>query len=123
MIGNNDTHGKNFSLLYKEQAEELALFYDLLSTVVYGDAYKAKMAMKIGSKYKFKQLSMRYWQELAELIGFKPEFVKKQVMTLADTIANKATTLCAELNSDPQLASPIYQKIVDVIWEHKRRFF
>ena len=38
LIGNGDAHGKNFSLLHDPSgALQLAPFYDLMSTVTYGD--------------------------------------------------------------------------------------
>jgi serine/threonine-protein kinase HipA len=43
LIGNGDARGKNFSLLFEGEAESLAPFYDLLSTVVYSNPFKAKM--------------------------------------------------------------------------------
>jgi serine/threonine-protein kinase HipA len=35
LIGNNDAHGKNFSLLYKNKRPLLAPAYDILSTEIY----------------------------------------------------------------------------------------
>ncbi|MGK3908219.1 HipA domain-containing protein, partial [Enterococcus faecium] len=48
IIGNNDAHGKNFSLLYHGKQTRLAPFYDLISTSAY-PSLSTKMAMKIGS--------------------------------------------------------------------------
>lgn len=61
LIGNHDAHGKNFSLLYGARSPVLAPFYDLLSTAVY-PTLTPKMAMKIGSKYKFGKLEPKHWE-------------------------------------------------------------
>jgi serine/threonine-protein kinase HipA len=54
LVGNNDAHGKNFSLLYRgTQAENLevrlAPLYDLVSTLYYPELSR-DMAMKIGAE-------------------------------------------------------------------------
>jgi serine/threonine-protein kinase HipA len=121
LIGNGDAHGKNFSLLYDGESESLSPFYDLICTVVYDDAYKAKMAMKIGSKYKFQEVAVRHFEELGESVGFKPDFVRKQIHTISNDIAKAAAALHIALNKDPRTASGIYEKIVNVIVKHHNR--
>lgn len=55
LIGNHDAHSKNFSLLYTPRGAVLAPLYDLLSTAVY-PRLTDKMAMKIGSTYRFTEV-------------------------------------------------------------------
>ena len=55
LIGNNDAHGKNFSLVYHGEISSglqtrLSPLYDLISTVYYPEL-SAKMAMKLGGEY------------------------------------------------------------------------
>ena len=50
----------------------LAPRYDLLSTTIYDKSLKAKMAMKIASKYEFQEVYLRHFLQLAEAIGFIP---------------------------------------------------
>lgn len=116
LIGNGDAHGKNFSILYEErETESLSPFYDLMCTVVYSNGYKAKMAMKLGGKYKFKDVAARHWEKLGSALGFRPDFVRRQVLTMNDRIVEAAVVLSDELNKNPETASPIYKKIVSVI--------
>ena len=68
LIGNHDAHAKNFSLLCSGKAPVLAPFYDTLSTAVY-PTLTQKMAMKIGSKYKFSEVQARHWEQFAEGAG------------------------------------------------------
>lgn len=121
LIGNGDAHGKNFSLLYDGEAESLAPFYDLLSTVIYSDLHKVKMAMKIGGKYKFTDVTDRYWMKLAETIGVRPDFMERQIVGMTNDIAKASTALKDELMNDPVLAHPIYEKIIDVFIRNHRR--
>lgn len=82
LIGNHDAHGKNFSLLYTEKGAVLAPLYDALSTAVY-PALTDKMAMKIGSKYKFSEVFSRHWDAFAQEAGLTPAPVKKRVLEIA----------------------------------------
>jgi serine/threonine-protein kinase HipA len=68
LIGNHDAHAKNFSLLYSGKSAVLAPLYDVLSTAVYPNL-TPKMAMKIGSKYKFSELQARHWDQFLEAVG------------------------------------------------------
>lgn len=112
LIGNGDAHGKNFSFLYDGEAEALTPFYDLMSTVVYYNDYKAKMAMKIAGKYKFRDISLRHFDVLAKAINIKPALVRKELMQMSSKITDTANKLKDVLNTDPKTASPIYEKII-----------
>ncbi len=71
LVGNHDAHAKNFSLLYAgEQSGKdavLAPLYDTLSTAVY-PSLSPKMAMKIGSKYKFSEVQARHWAQFTKAV-------------------------------------------------------
>ena len=116
LIGNGDAHGKNFSILYEEgAAESLSPFYDLMCTVVYSNPHKAKMAMKLGGKYRFRDVTARHWEKLGEALGFRPDFVRRQVLAMNDKIIEAATVLSGELNKNPGTKSPIYKRIASVM--------
>tara|TARA_R110002095_G_scaffold66488_1_gene56411 strand:- start:907 stop:2181 length:1275 start_codon:yes stop_codon:yes gene_type:complete len=120
LIGNGDAHGKNFSLLYKEEAESLAPFYDLMSTVIYIGAFKAKMAMKLAGQSKFKDVVLHHFERLGESIGFRPDFVAKQVKSLTQKTMKSAILLRDKLNDDSRTASPIYDDILKTIEKHSQ---
>ncbi|MCB1558619.1 MAG: type II toxin-antitoxin system HipA family toxin [Alphaproteobacteria bacterium] len=115
LIGNGDAHGKNFSLLYDGEAESLAPFYDLLSTVIYSDLHKVKMAMKIGGTYKFTDVTDRHWMKLAETIGVRPDFMERQILTMANALQREIGFLYNELNDNPLTASSVYEKIINIL--------
>jgi serine/threonine-protein kinase HipA len=96
LIGNHDAHAKNFSLLYSGKVPVLAPFYDTLSTAVY-PTLTPKMAMKIGSKYKFSEVQARHWDQFAEGAGLAKAQAKKRILELAKSLPPTAR----KLQSDP----------------------
>jgi serine/threonine-protein kinase HipA len=94
LIGNNDAHSKNFSLLYAGQTPTLAPLYDLLCTAVYPQLTE-KMAMKLGGKYRFEELQDRHWKRFAEAAGLSWAQTRKRVLAMASqlpTIAQRLQT-------------------------------
>jgi hypothetical protein len=66
LIGNNDAHGKNFSLIYRADGQtRLAPLYDLVSTAAYPEL-SARMAMKIGGEYDSEKVGPRQIEKLAD---------------------------------------------------------
>ncbi|MEX8194192.1 type II toxin-antitoxin system HipA family toxin [Comamonas guangdongensis] len=94
LVGNHDAHGKNFSLLYGGRSPVLAPFYDLLATAIYPQL-TPKMAMKIGSKYKFSELEARHWEQFAEEAGLAKAATRKRLQTLATELPTAARKLQA----------------------------
>ena len=91
LIGNHDAHAKNFSLLYTSRGAVLAPLYDALSTAVYPNLTD-KMAMKIGSNYKFTELQARHWEQFATGAGLSPAQVKKRITEIAKRLPDLART-------------------------------
>ena len=96
LIGNHDAHAKNFSLLYAGKSAVLAPIYDVLSTAVY-PTLTPKMAMKIGSKYKFSDVQARHWDQFLEAVGLSRAQARKRILALAKSMS----TTARELQSDP----------------------
>ena len=92
MVGNHDAHAKNFSLLYLEGKPILAPLYDLISTAVYPNL-TPKMAMKIGSRYKFPEIQTRHWYQFAEKSGLSKSLFRGRVLELARVLPEKARGL------------------------------
>lgn len=95
LIGNHDAHGKNFSLLHSSKVCFLSPFYDILSTAVYPNL-TPKMAMKIGSQYKFNEVHARHWEQFAEEAGLAKPQAKKRILELAKSLPIKARLLQAD---------------------------
>ena len=96
LIGNHDAHAKNFSLLYSGEFPVLAPFYDTLATAVY-PALTPRMAMKIGSKYKYSEVLGRHWDQFAEASGLARALARKRILDLATSLPPTAR----KLQSDP----------------------
>jgi serine/threonine-protein kinase HipA len=68
LIGNNDAHGKDFSLLYtrkgEEQSVQLAPLYDLVSTASYCPNCRRKWRIKIGSTDLPSKLRLSDWKQI-----------------------------------------------------------
>jgi serine/threonine-protein kinase HipA len=111
LIGNHDAHGKNFSLLYSAKGPVLSPFYDTLSTAVY-PKLALKMAMKIGSKYKFTEVYARHWEQFAQEAGLAKPQAKKRILDLAKSLPVAAR----QLQADPQKGFA-QQKLVEQIIE------
>ncbi|XXG31477.1 MAG: hypothetical protein WJ306_02495 [Ferrovum myxofaciens] len=56
-----------------------------------------KMAMKIGSKYKFSEIQARHWDQLAEGAGLAKALTKKRILELAKSLPPTAR----KIQSDP----------------------
>lgn len=114
LIGNHDAHAKNFSLLYADgKAPVLAPLYDTLSTAVY-PKLTTKMAMKIGSKYKFSEVQARHWDQFAHAAGLSLAQSRKRVLELARQLPQVAD----KLRSAPSrgfVGHPLVEQIIDLI--------
>lgn len=96
LIGNHDAHAKNFSLLHTARGTVLAPLYDLLCTAVY-PRLTDKMAMKIGSKYKFSEVQARHWEQFARTTGLSPALVRKRILEIAGRLPTLARTTLANM--------------------------
>lgn len=113
LIGNHDAHAKNFSLLYSVKLPVLAPFYDTLSTSVYA-VLTPKMAMKIGSKYKFSEVQARHWDQFAEGAGFAKAQARRRILELAKLLPPTAR----KLQSDPAcgfVGNAVVERIIALI--------
>ena len=114
LIGNHDAHGKNFSLLYTRTASDypiLAPLYDALSTAIY-PKLTPKMAMKLGSKYKFSELQARHWDQFAEEAGLSKAQTRKRILGIASKLPEVARQLQA---TAAFVAEPLVEAIVGLV--------
>jgi serine/threonine-protein kinase HipA len=110
LIGNNDAHGKNFSLLYYTDKTCLAPLYDVISTAYYPELSN-KMAMKIGGEYKFDRVVPRNFEKLAEQSGLSKALVRQRVPELAQRI----TLVLESDHQGEKLADLILQRCTTVL--------
>ena len=113
LIGNHDAHGKNFSLLYKPAGTVLAPLYDALSTAVYPDL-TPKMAMKLGSKYKFSEVMAIHWEQFSQNSGLSAPPVRKRIVQLAEKLPVAAKKLQGDRAPD-FASSAVIDQIIQLI--------
>lgn len=113
LMGNHDAHGKNFSLLYTPAGAVLTPLYDALCTAVY-PTLTDKMAMKIGSKYKFSEVQTRHWEQFATEAALSPAQVKRRILDMAKRLPDLARAMQITFQSRGN-SHPIIDKIVTLI--------
>ena len=111
LIGNNDAHGKNFSLVYRGQISSglqtrLSPLYDLLSTVYYPEL-SPKMAMKLGSEYLSDRIAPANFERMAEEAGLAKPMMKGRVAELAHAVISKLPSVTTD--------HPVTLKVAKVI--------
>lgn len=111
LVGNNDAHGKNFSLLYENvgtanQTIRLAPLYDVVSTMFYPELSKS-MAMKIGGQYSSEKVLPANFEKLAEEAGLAKPLVKSRVPELAELVIGNLEKV--------EIANPVAEGVVALI--------
>ncbi len=111
LVGNNDAHGKNFSLLYPGAGTEqpqirLAPLYDIVCTVYYPELSQ-EMAMKIGGEYSSERVTPGSFEKLAEEATLAKPLVRRRVPELADAIVSALSNL--------ELANPVAEGVAALI--------
>jgi serine/threonine-protein kinase HipA len=113
LVGNNDAHGKNFSLLHYGAGSEneqvrLAPLYDIVSTSYYPELSR-EMAMRIGSQYSSENVTSRDFEQLAEETKLAKPIVRRRVPELVDTVMAALSKV--------EIANPVHEAIASLIHE------
>ena len=114
LIGNCDSHGKNYSLLYKNKCVELAPLYDVVSTVIY-PGLTEKLSMKIGNHYDIKKVSKEDFSLLAENLNIKGSVLSKIFNNFESKYSKAFETLKSE--------TKISKEILDLIFSSMKNRF
>lgn len=123
MLAGTDAHAKNYSLLLGRRGEvRLAPLYDLLSALPYPrlDTHKLKLAMKVGSHYRYRDISARDWTTLALELKMDPAAA---LLILHDMLAvlPELSLDCAQSMQADGLTHPIIPTLVDEIAQSAAR--
>ena len=114
LIGNDDAHGKNFSLLYGRDVTGrrtvgLAPLYDLISTARYENLSKA-MAMKLGGESDSQKLSQVHFAKFAKDVGLTKPIVRTRVAELASATAKAIDGVSKELPEAKEIALAVSER-------------
>ena len=110
LMGNCDSHGKNYSLLYKNNRVELSPLYDVVSTVIY-PGLTEKLSMKIGKHYEIQKASKEDFSLLAESLNIKYTIFQK----IFDDFGKKYISAFEELKADEKVSADILNSIFEVV--------
>ncbi len=123
IIGNNDAHGKNFSVLYKKQNDLLipilAPIYDVLSTQVYNDL-SDEMAMKIGGEYSSKKIVRQHFIRMAEELGIKTKLIELIIDEISKNMYKEVNNLKIHLKQEG-IVSDVFSDIEKVVLDNIKR--
>ncbi len=111
VVGNNDAHGKNFSLVYRpggagEIEVRLSPLYDVVSTIYYSEL-RRDMAMRIGEQYSSEKVTRRDFEKLADDAKLGKALVRARLTEATERVV-------AALANVPA-TSPVAEKVADLI--------
>ena len=112
LIGNNDAHGKNFSLLREKGAIRLAPLYDLVSTQAYPDL-ASDMAMKLGGERNPRRLAAKNWGFFFDHAGISHAIAQRRLSTTAERILAAAEKLSRKECPGTSAVLPVIRKNYD----------
>ena len=116
IIGNCDSHGKNYSLLYKNNTVELAPIYDAVSTAIYPELTD-KLSMKIGSHYELKKVLKEDFWSLCEVLDIKKNVVESIFRDFQNTLDKAYEGLRKDEKINLSVADRIFDGIQERMWE------
>lgn len=117
LIGGTDAHAKNYSLLIGAQGNvRLAPLYDISSALPYAHLQqrKIKMAMKIGSHYRWWDVRLADWEATADGMTLDPQKALSGLFDMATRLPGIARALLAELQAEG-MRHPVLERLVDGI--------
>jgi len=108
LIGNCDSHGKNYSLLYNGKKTILAPLYDVVSTTVYS-GLTDKLSMKIGKHYEIDKVSLADYKLLSESLGINFSMINSIFAQFEKNIA----LACSKIENDEKVDKNLLEQIMD----------
>ena len=111
LVGNNDAHGKNFSLLYRpggtgEAEIGLAPLYDVVSTVYFPELSR-DIAMRIGEQYSSEKVSLRDFERLADDAKLGKPLVRARLTEMTERVRDALPKV--------PVTNPVAEQVVDLI--------
>ncbi len=122
IVAGTDAHAKNYSFLIGIGGTiRLAPLYDIASALPYESMreQKIKLAMKIGGKYRVRDIGAHEWQKCAGELELDPDPVLARVAGMAASIPDQVSAL-REREQEKGLAHPVVERLVDAIIKRAR---
>jgi serine/threonine-protein kinase HipA len=103
LVAGTDAHAKNYSLLHGGGGRvRLAPLYDLASLLPYPqfDIHRARLAMKVGGKYRLRDIGERQWRKLAVTLGLDPDQVTGRVARMTERLPDAVADVRRRARAD-----------------------
>ena len=104
LIAGTDAHAKNYSLLIAPGSQvRVAPLYDLASALPYPlqiSPHKAKLAMKVGSKYRLKEIARRHWEATAKELKIPTNELIDRMIALANALPAASGRVVSALHAE-----------------------
>lgn len=122
LIGGTDAHAKNYSLLIAGEGRvRLAPLYDVASILPYEfDTMRIRLAMKVGDKYRIRDISARSWEKLSDALNLDPAQIMTQVGEIAHRIGVHIQSIGDAMRAEG-MDHPIVERLVDRISAHAKK--
>lgn len=122
LVVGTDAHAKNYAVLIAAAGRvRLAPLYDLVSALPYDDMQfqKLKLAMKIGSHYRVRDIGARDWHRFADDARVDPEELVGRIIELAERLPQEAATVHAEMRNEG-LGHDVLDRLADRLTSRAR---
>ena len=113
LIGNNDSHSKNISLLLVDGKIELAPFYDLLCTAIY-PKLKRNFSFVIGDRDDASRIGKKQFEMIDTELGIKVGTMAVRVLEMSERLMKNKDDLAAQVKSEFPNAK-IVKRIADLV--------
>ena len=113
LIGNADAHGKNYALLYRANAPDLAPVYDALCTAAY-PSMTNRLAMSIGQCHLPDTIHVKHWRTLVPDTAPAQRLLRQEMLAMTQNALSASEELARELREEG-IDHPIIRKIQKVI--------
>ncbi|MNM99279.1 Serine/threonine-protein kinase HipA [compost metagenome] len=117
LIGGTDAHAKNYSLLFGAGGKvRLAPLYDISSAFPYPQLQrrKIKLAMKIGSHYRWWDIRLEDWQSTAMAMRLDPTQALRQLAAMCVLLPDAAERVRLQFHGEG-IAHPVLDRLVGEI--------
>lgn len=121
VVAGPDAHAKNYSLLIGAGGQcRLAPLYDLASALPYTalPIQKLKLAMKIGGKYRVRDIGRHQWEKLAGELGLDAALVSSMARDLAVRVPDAANKVLEQLGDNGR--HPLLRRLRDATEERAK---
>jgi serine/threonine-protein kinase HipA len=123
LIGGTDAHAKNYSILIGAGGRvRLAPLYDLASILSYDefDPLKLRLAMKLGGKYRLRDITSRSWEKLSEALRLDKKEIARRVREMAGKLPLEARAIRKRLE-ESGMKHPVLDRLTERLSAHAEK--